>query len=659
VIKRLGVGRGVGTIGIWVGLLVAGCGGGGGGGGGTPGTGGGMEPTGGGSTTGNLHPPWKELAMPAISVQGGSASSPGGVGQQGGTVHLVAQGDVSIDESPATITEPDVPAAPGDALALGMDALAADASAPGAMRISGKLTAGGGDPIRTLSAGGDIFVDGTLRGADLGGARQGIALSAPNGTVYVSGAIDTSGADGGQAGGVINITAQRVVVTGKLLASGGDGASTAGAAGAITLVSTAGVISTGTIEAFGGFAKGDGAVTGGAAADLAIRAGGDVALAGAIRLRGGAAETSGVTAANAGAAATLRIDTTGAVMIGGVVDARGGIATAATGGAVAAGGAAGVLRIGEKTVPTQISIGRSVIASGGDGDMVGGAGGTFTPEPKAGNANFNGTVDVSGGSSLATPGPGGTVEGGPTTDPGSGGVFVGGTISVDGGSIRQGGAGNGADAGRVTFEMIPTLGPATILASGTITADGGASGGRGTAGGGGHVWIFTKDADVTLAGKISVRGGQAPDDGGTGGLGGMVYFFSDNNHNALESSLGNILVDTTGVIDASGGDGTIGGSARNHPGGWPVFPEEQEEIAIFFNCDGVHGETRNWMENRGHLIARGGVHNGDGGDIVYHGIGPGQLGTPVEPGQSQHHPPSGNIDNAGDGSGTHGDFAGE
>jgi hypothetical protein len=65
------------------------------------------------------------------------------------------------------------------------------------------------------------------------------------------------------------------------------------------------------------------------------------------------------------------------------------------------------------------------------------------------------------------------------------------------------------------------------------------------------------------------------------------------------------------------------------------------------------------MENRGHLIARGGVHNGNGGDVVYHGIGPGQRGTPVEPGQSQHHPPSGNLDNAGDGTGMHGDFGGE
>jgi hypothetical protein len=65
------------------------------------------------------------------------------------------------------------------------------------------------------------------------------------------------------------------------------------------------------------------------------------------------------------------------------------------------------------------------------------------------------------------------------------------------------------------------------------------------------------------------------------------------------------------------------------------------------------------MDNQGHLIARGGAHNGSGGDIVYHGIGPGQLGAPLGSGQSQHHPPSGNLDKSGDGSGLAGDFLSE
>ena len=44
-----------------------------------------------------LHPPWKELPQPSLSVEGGTALSARGQGQPGGTVHLVAQGDVSFD----------------------------------------------------------------------------------------------------------------------------------------------------------------------------------------------------------------------------------------------------------------------------------------------------------------------------------------------------------------------------------------------------------------------------------------------------------------------------------------------------------------------------------------------------------------------------------
>jgi hypothetical protein len=634
--------------------LVVGCGGGGDTTGGIKGTGGAP-----GSGAGALHPPWTELPA-AISVQGGSASSPAGTAQPGGELHLLAQTDVTLDPSAGTIAVPDVPGAPGDAMALKADALGADVTAPGAVKLSGTQISGGGDAVRTITAGGDIFVDGTLRGADLGGARQGLALVASSGTVYVSGAVDASGASGaGQAGGAITITARRVVVTGKLLSSGGDGPTSGGAAGAIKVVVAETFTSTGTIEAFGGFADGDGAVSGGAAAALAIQSGGDVALAGAVRLRGGAARTKGAASATGGPAATLQVESDGAVMLGGTMDARGGLASAPAG--TATGGAAGFVRIGETAAPTTLVVLVPIIATGGDGDLAGGAGGTFTPEPISGNLSIAGprAVDVSGGSSLAAPGVGGLVQAGPRQDPGSGAIVVSGDVIASGGSVRKGGTGNGADAGKVDWETRPTLGPITVTATGTITADGGSSGGAAVAGGGGHIWLFTKDGDLTVAGKVSARGGKAPDPGGTGGLGGMVYFFSDNNHNALTSSLGNLLVDTTGVVDASGGDGETGGSARNHPGGWPNFPEEQEEIAIFFNCDGVHGETHNWMENRGHLIARGGVHNGDGGDVVYHGIGPGQYGTPDDPGQSQHHPPSGNLDNAGDGTGTQGDYAGE
>ena len=95
------------------------------------------------------------------------------------------------------------------------------------------------------------------------------------------------------------------------------------------------------------------------------------------------------------------------------------------------------------------------------------------------------------------------------------------------------------------------------------------------AGGGGHVFLFTNDGDLTMAGTITVIGGDAPDPGGTGGLGGLVVLWSDRNGNANEVDTGNLLIAPTGLIDASGGNGTIGGSARSDgisSSGAPSFP---------------------------------------------------------------------------------------
>jgi hypothetical protein len=318
------------------------------------------------------------------------------------------------------------------------------------------------------------------------------------------------------------------------------------------------------------------------------------------------------------------------------------------------------VNVGATTAPTAIAIRVPVDASGGAGDAGGGAGGTVTCEPGTGSINVSGSraIDASGGDSLTAPGAGGAVNGSPRTDPGSGGFHVTGEIIANGGSITGGGSGNGAEGGRVDIELKSTDGPVMIEQTGKISAEGGKAGSNGVAGGGGHVWLFTLDGDLTVAGTISVRGGAA--DAGTGGLGGMIYCFADNNHNAVDVAKGNLLIAPTGKLDASGGDGAIGGSARNDgiAGGVAPFPEDQEKIAIFLNCDGQHGETLNWMDNQGTLIARGGAPNGSGGDIVYHGIGPGQRAMDTD-GSGNHHPPSGNVDMAANGTGMPGDYGGE
>jgi hypothetical protein len=260
------------------------------------------------------------------------------------------------------------------------------------------------------------------------------------------------------------------------------------------------------------------------------------------------------------------------------------------------------------------------------------------------------------------------MNGSPRKDPGTGGVHVTGDITLNGGSILPGGSGNGADGGNLKISVIPTSGPVAIDQAANIVADGGSSGGTGKAGGGGHVWFWTKDGDITCAGHVTANGGDAPDPGGTGGLGGMIYFFSDLNGNAVEVPLGNLWITPTGVLTANGGSGTIGGSARNdgtdNVAGFsndPTTPEydSKEKIAILLNGDGEHGNTNNWMKNDGWLYANGGAANGDGGDIVYHGIPPGAHQAPDYNPNGDYPVPSGNIQNNGDGTGAKGDFAGE
>ena len=631
---------------------------GGGGFGGALGSGGSTGAGGVAGSPGTQGGPWVELARPTLSVQGGTALSPAGQGQPGGVVHLVSSGDNDFDPAQPAVAAPSVPAPPAGATALGSSALAADAAVTGDAVIAGSVATSGTDAVRKISVSGNLYLTGTLRSADLGAARQGIDLEV-SGTLFLTGTLDASGTSGaGQAGGSIRLVAGQIVVTGRLSSAGGDGPSTGGAAGAVALQASQGIVVVGAVDTSGGNAEGAGSVTGGAASSLTLKAGGPVGVAGTVHLRGGAATVSGAGLAQGGAAASLTINADGEVTLGGIVDGRGGPAA----GGTPVGGAAGAIHVGETAPPPTISVLVPLVASGGDGVASAGAGGTVTPEPGTGNVNIAGplAIDLRGGNSMSAPGAGGLLHGGARTDPGSGGVHITGEIDASGGSIMVGGSGNGAAGGRVDMELIPTDGAVSIDMAAKITVQGGASGGTGTAGGGGHVWFFTKDGDATIAGTISVRGGDAPDPGGVGGEGGMIYFFTDNNNNATVVCKGNLVVAATGMMDASGGDGATGGSGRNDgiQGLVPSFPDHQEEISIFLNCDGAHGNTCNWMENNGLLVARGGVHNGAGGDIVYHGIPPGVLGTD-SPDSGDYPVPSGNISNKGDGTGLPGDFDGE
>jgi hypothetical protein len=232
----------------------------------------------------------------------------------------------------------------------------------------------------------------------------------------------------------------------------------------------------------------------------------------------------------------------------------------------------------------------------------------------------------------------------------TGGFDLQGEIYADGGNVSAGGAGAGATAGTIEVPLVPERGVIQIGTAGKISAVGGRSGGTAVAGGGGQVSLFGNDGDMTIAGSVIVTGGEAPDAGGTGGLGGKVIFWSDQNGNGNQVNSGNLLIATTGMVEASGGKGTIGGSARNNGVEDSVanFPIEGDKIAILVDCDNVSGPTLTWLDNKGHLIAHGGASNGNGGDIMFHG----RMSDGEEP-------RPGNIDQAGNGTGHKGDFGSE
>lgn len=598
--------------------------------------------------------PWVELTTPGINFQGGVASTPGGQGQAGAAVHLLSRQDIVVDSAGAAAAAPVIPAVPGDAMTVA--ALPADLTAAGAARV-GDVTVTGTEGVRTLSATtGDLFITGTLRSADLGGSRQGLALTAPAGTVYVSGTVDTSGADGaGQLGGAISISALRVVITGRLHSAGGDSELTGGAGGTITINAAQTVTIAGGLDSAGGNARGAGAVVGGKAGDVSLQAGGDLVLTGNSRLRGGSAERLG-SEAQGGAAASLLIRADGAVHLGGVLDARGGLATAASAGAAtkAAGGAAGALKVGELggRVPSTITIVSAINASGGAGQVGGGKGGSFRAEPATGNLTVRGAraIDVSGASAGTTPGAGGTVFVSAREESSSGGVDLQGEIFADGGGVSAMGTGAGGAAGRIDMVLVPIRGTIQLGSTGKLSAVGGRAGGAAVAGAGGLLSLVTNDGNLTIAGTILVNGGEAPDAGGTGGLGGKVILWSDQNGNANQVSTGNLLIATTGLVEASGGSGSIGGSARNDGLADSVadFPVNGDKIAILVDCDNVSGTTLTWLDNKGRLVARGGASNGRGGDIMFHGRMP-----------NGSEPVPGNIDQAGHGTGPKGDFGSE
>src|SRR6185312_12149791 len=119
------------------------------------------------------------LPTAEIALTGGLSSAPGGVGQAGGNLHVISNGGITFDSTVPGPAVPMVPAVPASAIALGASDLAGDVSASGTAVIKGNVQSAGSDSIRHIAASGDVYIVGTLRGADLAGARQGFDIEAP------------------------------------------------------------------------------------------------------------------------------------------------------------------------------------------------------------------------------------------------------------------------------------------------------------------------------------------------------------------------------------------------------------------------------------------------------------------------------------------------
>ena len=359
--------------------------------------------------------------------------------------------------------------------------------------------------------------------------------------------------------------------------------------------------------------------------------------------------------ATGGDAGSVGVDCAGTLTWAATLDGRGGPASTTAGTGTVAAGAGGTLTVGMTTAPTAIVVTAAATVAGGPGTTVGGDGGSVEFDPRGGDLKVAGLVDASGGDSGGKPGKGGTIlfPLGSASAPGN--FDLSSNVTANGGSALAGsvGAVNAGAGGVVKVIQQSLTGNSTTEPTALISVNGGKAAGTGTAGSAGSIYVFTSGGNATVHGQLQARGGDAPDSGGTGGGGGLVYVFTGNGHNFMS---GVLLIATDGLIDASGGNGTIGGSARNNGGGGVnLFPSSQtdeydvEQIAVLINSDGVHGSDRGWIDNQGKIIARGGKANGSGGDVVFHGKRQDGNETPLP----------GDVENGADGTGLNGDFAGE
>ena len=232
------------------GAIGTGAAGTGGDGTGTAGTGGATGTTGTGGATGTAGAGGGYVPPAGVvwTVDGGDAAS--GRASGGGAIHVVARGAVTLGASPTP--PPPVSTPPADAIVVDGAALGADVAVAGSIRLDGTLTAGGGDAVRQItSAGGDVFVSGTLRGGEVGRRVARPVAERAAGHRLCHRRHRHGGTQRGPGRRSIVITGQRVVVLGSLSANGADG-DVGGSGGPITIAAADLVFVGGPVSLRGG-----------------------------------------------------------------------------------------------------------------------------------------------------------------------------------------------------------------------------------------------------------------------------------------------------------------------------------------------------------------------------------------------------------------------
>jgi hypothetical protein len=346
----------------------------------------------------------------AITAQGQSAPGAGGSGGAGGTVTI--SGTNVSSESITTFggNSQEAGSGPGPSGPVSMTASGVLAVS-GAIDTSGAAGAGGSGATGAavnLKAGGVLSV-GAID-ASGGQSVQGGSITI-SGTSVAAGDLNASGGGGSNAdrngayAAPISVTAPNGATLGALLAVGGnsDGIQSspavAGQGAGITVVSSAGSISAGRVEAEGG-SQGTGPGANGGAIDL--NATDDLSVAGDVRTDGSDAGGSSAPPWLGGNAGRLFLAAdTGTLSIGGNASAQGGTGSGNSAGGQlgGTGGAGGQVTLIAHAIGLLTSLSAAGGSGGGNGDQQGpgGPGGTLTAYTNAQIFNSQQLVSTDGG----------------------------------------------------------------------------------------------------------------------------------------------------------------------------------------------------------------------------------------------------------------------